>query len=158
MFNFNKYLRNDEEVLEIIYSSRLFLYLKIFLALIFFLLPFFLMVPILNLGVKGVFLSLLIILVAGFYFFKSHTQWSYNCIVLTPKKVYRFYQEGFFKRGIKEFYLDNIDEIDIEYQGWINKIFKTGDLIIYLRNNKYIDLDNVVKVQKIKNRIWELAN
>jgi ATPase subunit of ABC transporter with duplicated ATPase domains len=32
----------------------------------------------------------------------------------------------------------NIDEIDIEYRGLVSRIFKVGDLIIYLKNNKLL--------------------
>jgi len=158
MINFNKYLENNEEVLNIIHSSKIFLYFKILLATIVFLIPFFFMLPVLSLGIKGVSLSLLIIFIASFGAFRAYSQWSYNCIILTKKRVYRFYQEGFFRRGIKEFYLDNIDEIDIEYRGLISKIFKTGDLVIYLKNNKYIDLDDVKDVKRVKNKIWEIIN
>ena len=158
MPNFNKYLQNDEELLEIIYSIRSILYFKLLFAIIIFLAPFFFMIPILNLGVKGIVLALLIIVLALFYAFKSYNKWTYNCIVLTEKKLYRFHQEGLFKKGIKEFYLDNIDEIDIEYRGLISKIFKVGDLVIYLKNNKYVDLDDVTDIKRVKNRIWEIIN
>ena len=158
MPNFNKYLQNDEELLEIIYSIKSVLYFKFSFATIIFLIPFFFMIPILSLGVKGIVLALLIIASALFYAFKSYTKWAYNCIALTEKKLYRFYQEGLFKRGIKEFYLDNIDEIDIEYRGFISKVFRVGDLVIYLKNNKYIDLDDVADIKSIKNRIWELVS
>ena len=158
MFNFNKYLPNNEEALEIIHSIKASLYFKLSLALIIFLVPFFLMIPILSLGIKGITLSLLIIFLDLFYVFKSYNKWSYNCIILTDNKLYRFHQEGIFKRGIKEFYLDNIDEIDIEYRGLISKIFKVGDLVIYLKNNKYVDLDDIADVKRVKNRIWEIIN
>ena len=158
MINFNKYLPNDEEVLEIIHSIKALLYFKLSLATIVFLIPFFFMIPILSLGVKGITLSLLIISLDLLYTFKSYSKWNYNCIILTKKKIYRFHQEGLFKRGIKEFYLDNIDEINIEYRGLISKIFKVGDLVIYLKNNKYIDLDDVADIKRVKNRIWEVIN
>jgi hypothetical protein len=158
MFNLNKYLSKNENILEIIYSIKAVLYFKLFLATIIFLAPFFLMFPILSLGAKGITLSLLIIFLSLFYAFKSYNKWFYNCIILTDKKLYRFYQEGVFKRGIKEFYLDNIDEIDIEYRGLVSRIFKVGDLVIYLKNNKYVDLDDVRDVKRIKNKIWEKIN
>ena len=158
MSNLNKYLPNNEESLEVIHSIKFFLYFKLFLATIVFLTPFFLMLPILTLGIKGIILSLLIISLSLFYAFKSYNKWIYNSIILTDKKLYRFHQEGIFKRGIKEFYLDNIDEIDIEYHGLINKFLKVGDLVIYLKNNKYVDLDNVADIKKVKNRIWEIIN
>ena len=158
MPNFNKYLPNNEEALEIIHSIKASLYFKLSLATIIFLVPFFLMLPILSLGSKGIILSLLIISLSLFYAFKSYNKWSYNCIILTEQKLYRFHQEGIFKRGIKEFYLDNIDEINIEYRGLISKIFKVGDLVIYLKNDNYIDLDDIKGVKRIKNRIWEIIN
>lgn len=158
MPNFNKYLPNDEEPLEIIHSIKFVLYFKLLLATIIFLAPFFLMIPILSLGMKGIILSLLIIFLASFYIFVSYNKWAYNCIILTEKKLYRFHQEGFFQKGVKEFYLDNIDEIDIEYQGLISKVFKVGDLVIYLKNNKYIDLNDIPDIKKVKNKIWELKS
>lgn len=158
MPNFNKYLANDEELVEIIYSVKIALYLKLFLAIIIFLIPFFFMIPILSLGIKGISLSLLILSLAGYLTFKSYQKWSYNCIVLTEKKLYRFYWKKLFKKGIKECYLDNIDQIEIEYRGLISKIFKVGDLVIYLKNDRYIDLDDVKDVKRVKNRIWELVN
>ena len=158
MPNFNKYLPKNEEALEIIHSLKISLYLKLFLATIIFLTPFFLMIPILSLGIKGITLSLLIISLDLFYIFKSYNKWSYNCIILTDKKLYRFHQEGVFKRGVKEFYLDNIDEINIEYNGLISKVFKVGDLVIYLKNNKYVDLNDIPNIKRVKNRIWEVIN
>ncbi len=158
MSNFNKYLPNDEELLEIIHSLKFVLYFKLFLAIIIFLVPFFFMIPILSLGMKGIILSLLIIFLASFYIFISYNKWVYNCIILTEKKLYRFYQEGFFHRGVKEFYLDNIDEINIEYQGLISKVFKVGDLVIYLKNNKYVDLNDIPDIKRVKNRIWEIIS
>lgn len=158
MFNFNKYLPNNEEALEIIHSIKASLYFKFFFITIIFLAPFFFMIPILSLGTKGIILSLLIIFSDLFYAFKSYNKWLYNCIILTDKKLYRFHQEGLLKRGIKEFHLDNIDEIDIEYRGLISKIFKVGDLVIYLKNNKYVDLNDVKDVKIIKNKIWEIIN
>ena len=94
MPNFNKYLPNNEEALEIIHSIKASLYFKFSLATIVFLVPFFLMIPILSLGVKGVTLSLLVISLDLFFAFKSYNKWSYNCIILTDKKLYRFHQEG----------------------------------------------------------------
>jgi hypothetical protein len=158
MINFNKYLPNDEEALEVIHSTKVSLYFKLFLATIIFLAPFFFMIPILSLGIRGIILSLLIIFLDLIYILKSYKKWTYNCIILTDKKLYRFHQEGIFKRGIKEFHLNNIDEIDVEYRGLISKIFKVGDLVIYLKNDRYVDLDDVRDVQRIKNRIWEVIN
>jgi Bacterial PH domain len=158
MPNFNKYLPNDEEVLEIIHSVKISLYFKLSVATIIFLAPFFLMIPILSLGIKGIVLSLLIIFLDLIYILKSYNKWTYNCIILTEKKLYRFHQEGILKRGIKEFYLDNIDEINVEYRGLISKVFKVGDLVIYLKNDNYIDLDDVADIQRVKNRIWELRS
>lgn len=158
MFNLSKYLPNDEEVVDIIHSVKVILYLKLLVILLFFLVPFFFMIPILNLGIKGISLSLLILTTATYFAFRSYRKWFYNCIILSKRKIYRFYQEGLFQKKIREFYLDNIDEIDIEYRGFISKVFKVGDLVIYLKNNKYVDLDDVADIKKIKNKIWELAN
>ncbi len=158
MFNINKYLANNEELVLIIRSVKFFLYLQFLLLVILFLVPFFLMIPILSLGVKGIILFFLIILLALYLAFIFYRRWQYNCILLTDRKLYRFYQEGLFKKRILEFYLDSIDNIDIEYQSLLARLFKIGDLIIYLVNGKYVDLNNVYNIQKIRNKIWERIN
>ena len=165
---FNKYLGSSEEIIEIIYSVKFLLYLRLFIAFILFILPFFLMVPILSLGGKGIILFLLFIILAVVYGVSSYYKWNYNCIVLTKRKLCRCYHKGLFNRMIEEFYLNSINEIIIEYPNFIYRLFKIGDLVIVLKNNKpqhlnkcrgkYVDLNNVKNVVKVKNLILESSN
>ncbi len=158
MFNFNRYLTKNEEVIQIVHSSKFILYLKLFFSFLIFCGPFFFMFPILSLGVRGISLSLLILSLAIVLAFKSHSHWSYNCILLSNRKIYRFYYQGLFKKTVEEFNLQSIDEISIEYHNIFLQMFRVGDLIIFLKNDKYIDLNNIYNAKKTKNKIWEMSS
>jgi len=158
MLHFNKYLKKNEGVVKIIYSFKFILYLKLFFCGLIFCGPFFFMFPILSLGARGISLSLLILSLAVVLGLKSYFYWSYNCILLSDKKIYRFYYQGLFKKTVAEFSLQSIAELNIEYHNLFLRIFKVGDLIIFLKNDKYIDLNNVCDVKKLKNKIWEISS
>lgn len=158
MLHFNKYLKKNEEIVRIIYSSKFILYLKLFFSFLIFCGPFFFMFPILSLGARGIFLSLLILSLAMVLGLKSYFYWSYNCILLGNQKIYRFYYKGLLKKTVEEFNLQSINEVSIEYHNVFLRMFKVGDLIIFLKNDKYIDLNSVCDVKKLKNRVWEMSS
>lgn len=155
---FSKYLENNEEILGIVYSIKFFLYVKFFICFIIFLLPFFFMVPIMSLGVKGIFLFLLIILISFFAGLIVYIRWAYNCIIITEEKLYRCYQDWIFDREVKEFFIKNIEKIYIEYGNIFYRLFKIGDLVIVLSNGVELDINNIKNPKSIKNRILELKN
>ena len=155
---FSKYLESNEEILSIVYSVRFFLYFKFFVCFFIFLIPFFFMVPIMSLGVKGIFLFLLIILISIFSGLIFYIRQNFNCIIITEEKLYRCYQDWIFDRELKEFFIENIEKIYVEYSNFFYKLFKVGDLVILLYNGVELSLLNVRNPQSIKNRILELKN
>jgi hypothetical protein len=152
---FNRYLSNNEEVLEIFHSAVFFLILQITLRFFIFLCAFFFMVPIMKLGIMGLLLFLAIVSFCIISTYVVYKKWEYDCLVVTNKKSIRCYW-GLVKNDMEEFFLDNIFKIDIEYRNFFCRVLKIGDMIIILKNKKQVYFELVFNPKNVKNFILEV--
>lgn len=151
---FNRYLLNNEEVLQIFNYARIFLFLKIFSCFVVFLSAFFFMVPMMRLGIYGLILFSAIIIVSILEGLIIYKRWEYECLVITNRKIVRCYF-GFIKNDMDEFSLNSVSQIDVEYRNIFGRIFKIGDIVILLKNRKNVYMDFVFNPKYIKNFILE---
>lgn len=152
---FNRYLSNNEEVLQIFHYVGAILFLKIILCFILFLSAFFFMVPIMKLGIYGLIIFFLIIIFSILECVIIYKKWEYDCLVVTNRVIIRCYW-GFIKNNMEEFSLDSIYEIKTEYNNLFAKFFKIGNIIIFLKNKEVVYMDRVFNPKNIKNFILEI--
>ena len=150
---FNKYLSNKEDVIEIIYSIKLFFYLKFLFYFLLFLAPFFFMVPIMKLGLKGIVLFFVIIIFASFRILIIYFRQFFNCLILTSEKMYRSYQDWLFDREVKEFSINNIEKVSFSYENWFLKLFQVGNLKILLKNGIELELESIKRPKRLTKSI-----
>jgi len=116
MFNnyFNKNLKEDEELIQVIRIFPLALANHILISLLIILLSFFLFYILLKQGGWGLSAWLIILLSGIFYGLRTWIIWSLNGFVITSQRIIDYDQKGFFTKTVSECTLDKIQ--DVSYQ------------------------------------------
>lgn len=151
-------LRIDEEILAIVRKSAICEIFRFFISAVFLLIPFFFFFPLLNLGLFG--FALFVILEASAIFFsaKIFITWHYTLLIITNERIIDADQLGLFKREVTDLELDNISECSVEKNGIIQKIFNIGTIRVKTKKDKSFDIlfCNASHASKVKEMLSEI--
>jgi hypothetical protein len=145
-------LRINEEVLAIVRKSAIYEIFRFSISIVFLLIPFFFFFPLLNLGLFG--FALFVILEASAIFFSSKIfiTWYYTLLIVTNERIIDADQLGIFKREVTDLEFNDISECIIEKKGFVQKVFNTGSVKIKTKECNSFDIvfQNISNLNKIK--------
>jgi uncharacterized membrane protein YdbT with pleckstrin-like domain len=145
-------LRINEEVLAIVRKSAIYEIFRFSISIVFLLIPFFFFFPLLNLGLFG--FALFVILEASAIFFSSKIfiTWYYTLLIVTNERIIDADQLGIFKREVTDLEFDDISECVIEKKGLVQKVLNIGSVKIKTKEGNGFDIvfQNISNLNKIK--------
>lgn len=154
MTYYNKNLKPNEVIIEIIKKYFLTYFWQIFFSLIFTLLPFFLLYLLFQWGKWGIIIFSLLLTVGLFSWLRFLIIYYFNNLIITNQRLIYYQQSGLFHRKVFEVFLDKIQDISYEINGFWPTLLKYGTLNIQIINsNTIIKIDHLKSPAKIQNLI-----
>lgn len=139
-------LQAQEQVLAVVRKSVYRELPRFVFAAICILIPFFFFFPLMRLGGFGFVLFIAILAFALFYSSRIWAMWFYSVLIITDERVIDSEQQGLFKREITDIDIPDIDLVEQERKGLIQKL--CGLSTVFIRTHKEHSFD--IKVPDIK--------
>lgn len=114
---------------------------------------FFFLYPLQTLGAWGIYLCVLVMLIALAGFARIGIIRSCNVCILTNKRIIDVDQAGLFERDVSECPLDHIQDIRYNVRGIMSTIFHVGTVILEMGGRGRIELQDIGYPAKIKDVI-----
>jgi len=140
-------LQPEEQVLAVVRGSICREMPRFVIAVIFILIPFFFFFPLLRLGGFGLVLFIVILGFALLYASRLWVMWFYSVLIITDERIIDSEQLGLFEREISEIDIPDIDIVETERKGLIQRIWRLSTL--YIRTRKEHTFD--IKVPDLRN-------
>lgn len=140
-------LQSDEQVLAVVRKSICREIPRFIFAIIAILIPFFFFFPLMRLGGFGFLLFIIILSFAILYSSRLWVMWFYSVLIITDERIIDSEQQGLFKREISDIKIEDIDDIDKERKGMVQRLFRLSS--IYIRTHKQHSYD--IKVPDLAN-------
>ncbi|MFH0818707.1 MAG: PH domain-containing protein [Patescibacteria group bacterium] len=138
MFNnrFNRKLKADEEIIAVIKQYPLTQFWSYLFSLGLVVLAFFLLYPLLQWGLKG--MAVLIVLAGGGVLLtvRKFLVWSLNVFLITSRRIIDFNQLGLFYCAVTEVNFENVQDISYNKKGICPTIFNYGDIVVKTASNQ----------------------
>ncbi len=139
-------LQPEEQVLAVVRRSVCRELPRFFFAAIFILIPFFFFFPLMRLGGFGFVLFIVILGLALLYSSRLWVMWFYSVLIITDERIIDSEQQGLFKREISELDIQDIDEVECDKKGAMQKMCRLST--VYIRTKKDRTFD--IKVSDLK--------
>lgn len=136
--NYNKILKENEELVRLIRRYALVYFKSGLLALILLLLPFFLMFLLFKWGTIGLILFVILIIIGIIAIIRLIVVYSYNVFLITNQRIILYIQHGLFDRNVSEIEYDKIQDISYRFKGMGETMFKYGSLKIQIKNSESV--------------------
>ena len=154
-------LKPEEQVLAVIRKSICRELPRFGFATLAILIPFFFFFPLMRLGGFGFALFILILGFAILYSSRMWVMWFYSVLIVTDERIIDSEQQGLFKREISEIDVEDIDDIECERSGALQRLCKLSN--VYIRTHKdhkfdikVPDLSNAQKVESLLEAVQEI--
>ena len=145
-------LKPQEQVLAVVRKSICRELPRFVFAVIFILVPFFFFFPLMRLGGFGFVIFIIILAFAILYLSRLWVMWFYSILIITDERVIDSEQQGLFQREITEIDIQDIDDVELERKGLLQKLCKLSS--VYIRTHKDhsydIKLSDLVKAEKFE--------
>jgi len=159
MAYFNKYLKDDEDLVDLIRQHFLVFFKPGLVAMILFLSPFFLMFLLFRWETFGLILFLILLFFGIFLLIRVIIVWSFNAFLITSQRVVLFKQRGFFDRQVAEVEYEKIQDISYRVKGLTQTLFHYGSVKIQIANSETtIIARKISKPREVQQLLLKIKN
>jgi hypothetical protein len=159
MTNFSKYLKDNEELVEVVRQHPL-VYLKpAAIALFFFLLPFFLMFLLFKWETIGLIIFFLLFIIGTILIIQLVVVYSNNALLITNKRIVHLRQNSLFDRHETEAGYGIIQEVSYRIKGAAQTLFRYGSIRIKLADSvKGLAINKIPGPRRIQQLILKIKS
>ncbi len=143
---YNKNLQTGKIIQEIIKRYYLTFFGQFFLAFSLILLPFFLLYLLFQWKKLGIIIFLILLITGIILFLRFLMNYHFNRLIITNQRLIYYRQKGFFHRTVFAVFLEKIQDVSYEINGFWQTIFKYGTLDIQV-------IKSPAEIQNLINRI-----
>ncbi|MFH1610434.1 MAG: PH domain-containing protein [Patescibacteria group bacterium] len=152
---YTKNLQENEEIIILLRKSSLAYRWKYIIDFVLFVIPFFFLVPLFDMGGLGKFIFFFLVAIALLYLLRIMILMSFNCLLVTDKRLINYGFKKFFDKKVIEIDLSDVTDISYSSKGVLQNTFNIGSLDITwqikdkekLLTTKFVK--NPAKVQRI---------
>jgi len=159
MSQFNKLLKEREELIRLIRCHPLVYFKPGFMALILLLLPFFLMFLLFRWGNIGLIIFILLVIIGVYAIVRLLVVYSLNVLLITNQRVILLKQRGMFDRTVAEVEYGKIQDSSYRFKGLFQNLFKYGSIKMQIVNSTSVLLiEKIHRPEKIQRLIAKIKN
>lgn len=142
--------KDGEEIVKSLKHSGLIIVPNILISGLIILIDFFMLFYFFALGFLGSLCFIVILIIGSYYFYRIMFLWKRNLVIITTHRLIDYERSGFFEDLITEIDYHKIKSGIIRKRGVWRKLFKYGDIKLYLHDNpgKFI-LHNLNKPEQV---------
>jgi len=156
---YSKYLKDNEELVEVVRQHPL-VYLKpAAIALFFFLLPFFLMFLLFKWETVGLIIFFLLFIIGLILIIQLAVVYLNNALLITNKRIVHLRQNSLFDRHETEASYNIIQEVSYCIKGAAQTLFRYGSIRIKLANSvKGLAINKISGPRRIQQLILKIKS
>ena len=99
---YEKYLKDDEQLIRIIRRYWLTFIIPGLLSAVLILIPFFFLIPLFAAGRWGIIGFSVLLFIGGIYCLRTIVVGYFNCFIVTDRRIVDHDQSGLFERNVSE--------------------------------------------------------
>ncbi len=154
---FEKNLKDDEVIIEVVRRFYLTFFLPGGLAIFFILLAFFFLFPLLAQGLVGKIIFCVLLLTGMILLARVIAMHYFNCLIVTNQRIIDYDQKGLFERHVSEARYDKIQDVSFKQKGVWQVIFNYGTLEIQTAGaGQKLEAQKVRNPQKLQQLIMDV--
>ena len=159
MANFSRYLKDNEELVEVVRRHPL-VYLKpAAIALFFFLLPFFLMFLLFKWETAGLIIFFLLFIIGLILIIQLAAVYSNNALLITSKRIVYLRRNSLFDKHETEVSYGAIQEVSYRIKGAGQTLFRYGSVRIKLAEAaKGLVINKIPRPRKVQQLILKIKS
>src|SRR3989339_480361 len=124
------HLQVGERIIGMIKKSALTFIPRLFGSVLWLLFPFFFFFPLLQLGIFGVGIFIILSGSGVFFTVRIWIEMHYTMLIVTDRRIIDVVHTGIFKREIEEITKDGIVSVHVRKRSFWQKFFNLGTLVI----------------------------
>jgi hypothetical protein len=154
---YDKYLKDDEELILILRSFPPVYTLRFLVAMFFLLLPFFLVIPLFQMQAFGVIIFFLLLSGGVIMVTRVVVLAYFNCFLVSNERIIDCDQRGLFDRLVSEAGFAKIEDISYRIKGAFGTLFNYGTLRVQtLGATVILELGAVRRPQQVQSVILDI--
>ncbi len=123
-------LQPEEELMAKVFETPLVHAWRFFLLGLWTLLPFFFLFPLLQRGILGVIIFLVVASSGAFLLFYVYYQWKHTCLFITDRRVIDVEQQGWMNFEVYEVGHAQVKDVEVKRRGPWAYLFSYGNVEI----------------------------
>lgn len=156
---FTKSLRPDEQIVTIIRSSALIYSQQFAGASLVIIMAFFLLFPLFRLGNYGLIIFISLVIIGGFWLFRTWYLWTHNVFLLTDNRIIDYKQKGIFHKEVSEATFESIEDVSYTKKGISATLYNYGELRVQTAGQKpNLTIKAVKNPEALQNLITDWQN
>jgi len=159
MTYFNKYLKDNEELIAVVKQHPLVFLKPGLIAVVLLSLPFFLMFLLFKWETFGLIIFFIMLVVGIIAIIKLIVIFSYNAFLITNQRVILFKQVGLFERSVSETDYGKIQDISYRIKGLGQTLFRYGSIRLQIMGSESpIIVSKIPKPREVQQLILKIKN